>query len=270
MPPLHLKKIDPGFTGKFKDKNEAQAATGELLDKLYKLLYKLYAGNERSLLVILQGIDAAGKDGTVRALFSGANPHGIRVYSFKRPSEEELEHDIFWRCHKHCPERGYAAIFNRSYYEEVSTVKVHPELLKAQKLPKDFLEGRKLFERRYRQINDFERMLCENGTVVLKFLLHISKEEQKQRLEERIKDPTKHWKFSAQDLVERKFWNEHMSAFQDMLDATSTKHAPWQVVPADHKWYRDHAVAKTVVDALEKLKMGFPKVKIAEKNRHFR
>lgn len=265
-----LKRMDPASQGSFRSKEEAREATAELLDRLYKLLYMLYAGNERSLLVILQGIDASGKDGTVRSLFSGANPQGIRVYSFKKPSEEELEHDILWRCHKHCPERGNAAIFNRSYYEEVSTVKVHPEFLDAQHLPVKERKDKKIFEKRYRQINDFERMLSENGTVVLKFFLHISKDEQKERLKERIADPTKHWKFSAQDIVERKFWNGYMKAFQEMIDATNTPHAPWQIIPANYKWYRDYLVAKTVVEKLESLKMRFPKVKIDDKDKNFR
>jgi len=270
MPKFILKKIDPAFQGKFKTKEEAQAATAELLGRLYELLYRLYAGSERSLLVLLQGIDASGKDGTVRSLFSGANPQGIRVYSFKKPSQDELFHDILWRCHKHCPERGYAAIFNRSYYEEVSTVKVHPEYLDAQKLPPEVRNDKRLFEKRFRQINDFERMLSENGTVVLKFFLHISKAEQKERLTERIDDPTKHWKFSAQDLVERKYWDAYMEAFQEMIDATSTEHSPWLVVPADRKWYRDYIVARTVVRALEGLEMEFPKVTFNKKDKNFR
>ncbi len=270
MPKFQLEKIDSAFTGKFKDRDEAQKETDKLLERLYGLLYMMYAQGRHSLLIILQGIDASGKDGTVRSLFSGANPQGIRVYSFKKPSEEELKHDILWRCHKHAPARGFAAIFNRSYYEEVSTVRVHPEMLLAQGISSGELKGDKLFRARFRQINDFEQMLSDNGTVVLKFFLHISKKEQKERLEERIKDPSKHWKFSAQDLVERKFWEEYMEAFGDMMSATHTKTAPWHVVPADHKWYRNFVVAKAVVEALEGLSLSFPKSSIDKKHKKFR
>ncbi len=269
MRKISLSKIDPGATEGIEDKEEAQIATHDLLEKLYKQLYLMYAGSSHSLLVILQGIDAAGKDGIVRSLFSGANPQGIRVYSFKKPTEDELRHDMFWRCHKHSPARGFAAIFNRSYYEEVSTVKVHPEMLVAQNISPAALKDKKFFERRFRQINEFEQMLSESGTLVLKFFLHISKSEQKKRLLERIEDPTKHWKFSAQDLEERKFWSSYMKAFEEMLNATNTKHAPWQVIPADRKWFRNYAVAKTVVSSLESLKMEFPKVKIDGKHRIF-
>lgn len=267
---LQLSKIDPGETGRFRDKDEAKAATELLRTQIYDLLFRVYASNRHAVLIVLQGIDASGKDGTVRNLFAGANPHGIRVYSFKKPTEEELEHDILWRCHKHAPERGYAAIFNRSYYEEVTTVKVHPHLLEKQSLPPSVARDRKFFERRYRQINDFERMLTESGTVVLKFLLHVSKDEQKERLQARMKDSSKHWKFNEQDLVERRFWNQYMRSFQEMVDATSTEHAPWLVVPSDHKWYRDYVVAKAVVDALGKLDLKLPRVKISRKTMRFR
>lgn len=264
-----LAKIDPAFTGKFADephaKEKAKAETDLLHERLYDLLYRLYADGRHSLLVILQGIDASGKDGTVKNLFAGANPQGIRVFSFKQPTEEELMHDFLWRCHKHAPQRGYAAIFNRSYYEEVTTVKVHPEYLERQKLPAGAPRGEKFFRDRYRQINDFERLLAENGTVVLKFLLHISKGEQRERLAERIKDPSKHWKFQEGDLVERTHWGAYMRAFGEMVKATDTKHAPWLVVPADKKWYRDYVVARATVEALEALPLKFPTVKISAK-----
>lgn len=267
---MSLARVDPAQTGRFRDKAQGKAATEELRARLYDLLYRMYAGNRHALLVVLHGIDASGKDGTVRSLFAGANPHGIRVYSFKKPTEEELEHDILWRCHKHAPERGYAAIFNRSYYEEVTTVKVHPELLEAQSLPRSVLKDPTFFRKRYRQINDFERMLTESGTVVLKFLLHVSKAEQKKRLLERIGDPTKHWKFQPGDIEERKHWSSYLRSFDDMLAATDTAHAPWHVVPADHKWYRDYVVAEKVVKALEALGLSFPRQKISPKLRHFR
>jgi PPK2 family polyphosphate:nucleotide phosphotransferase len=213
-------------------------------------------------LIILHGIDASGKDGTVRHLFSAANPQGLQVHSFKRPSEEELRHDFLWRCHRAVPESGYAAIFNRSYYEEVTTVQVHKEWLGRQHLPDHILKNSKIFEQRYRQINDFEKMLTENGISVVKFLLHISKKEQKERLDERLKDHTKNWKFSPEDLKERKRWEAYMNVFGKMINETHTKHAPWYVIPADHKWYRNYLVTKTLVDHLSKLKMKFPIAKV--------
>lgn len=267
---MRLGRVDPGFTGRFNDKQEAKALTEQLRTRLYDLLFRMYAGNRHALLVVLHGIDASGKDGTVRSLFAGANPHGIRVYSFKKPTEEELEHDILWRCHKHAPERGYAAIFNRSYYEEVTTVKVHPEFLEAQSLPRSVVKDPGFFRKRFRQINDFERMLTESGTVVLKFLLHVSKAEQKKRLLERIEDPKKHWKFQPQDIEERRHWNAYLRSFDEMLGATDTRHAPWTVVPADHKWYRDYVVAEKVVKALEALDLRYPTRKLSAKLKKFR
>ncbi len=264
-----LSKVDPSFTGEFKDKEEARAATAVLLTRIHDLLYRMYAGNRNGLLIVLQGIDAAGKDGTVRNLFSGANPQGIRVYSFKQPSEDELGHDFLWRCHKHCPKRGYAVIFNRSYYEEVTTVKVHPHFLEKQNLPPRVATDPEFFQRRYRQINDFERMLTENGTVVLKFLLHISKGEQKERLLARIENPLKHWKFQESDLKERKHWNKYIESFDEMLESTHTSFAPWHVVPANKKWFRDYFVAREVVKALEELNLRFPKRKLPKGTRNF-
>lgn len=255
----NLSAVDPDSTGKL-DKMEAQALNEKLLAELCDLLYTMFAENRRSLLIVLHGIDAAGKDGTVKHIFGGANPQGIRVYSFKQPSPEELEHDFLWRCHRLTPERGMATIFNRSYYEDVTTVRVHPELLADRNLPED-ANLKKLFRQRYRQINEFEKMLSENGTVVLKFLLHISKEEQKERLEERLADPTKHWKFSPGDLKERKFWDEYMRAFAQMVKETDTEHAPWRIVPANKKWYRNYLVTETIVKALRAQKMMFPKLK---------
>lgn len=258
-----LADIDPKNTGEFGDKNEAVEQTENYLKKMYDLLYLMFAEDRRSLLIILHGMDAAGKDGTVRHLFSGANPQGIRVYSFKEPSSEELQHDYLWRCHRVAPERGYATIFNRSYYEEVTTVKVHPELLVC-----PMAHPKKLFRDRYRQINDFERMLCENGTLVLKFFLHISKEEQKVRLEERLEDPKKNWKFSPADIQERKYWREYQKAFSQMIEATHTKAAPWHIIPADRKWYRNLLVSRHIVEALEKQKMKFPR--LADKPRRIK
>jgi PPK2 family polyphosphate:nucleotide phosphotransferase len=260
MPKADLQKIDPADTGRFKTEEEAEAATAPLLQELYDQLYMMYAEAKHSLLIILHGIDASGKDGTVREIFKGANPQGIRVFSFKKPTEEELRHDFFWRCHRHTPEAGSAVIFNRSYYEEVTTVRVHPEMLKVQHLPDKLLADKKLFHTRMKQINHFEKILCQNGTIVVKFFLHVSKDEQKQRLAERIKDPRKNWKFDEGDIEQRKFWKQYMQAFQEMIDETSTRHSRWNVIPADHKWYRNYLVIRTLLDTLKELKMKFPRI----------
>lgn len=259
-----LKQIDPRHTGKFREKSDAAAETDSLLDEMYRLLYLMFAEDKRSLLVILQGIDASGKDGVIKHIFSGANPQGIRSYSFKEPSQEELRHDFLWRCHRLLPERGTMAIFNRSYYEDVTAVKVHPEYLKARPFEAS-IKPPKLFEQRYRQINEFERTLTESGTVVMKFFLHISKDEQKERLQERLEDPSKKWKFAASDVKDRKFWNEYQKAFQEMLDATNSKHCPWHVIPADRKWFRNYLVSKALVEELQSLKMKFPSRPAGEK-----
>ncbi len=232
-----------------------------LQKKLYDLLYLMFAHDKHSLLIILQGIDTAGKDGTVRHIFAGANPQGIKVFSFKRPSLEEFRHDFLWRCHLHTPESGLAVIFNRSYYEEVTTAMVHPALLKEQHIPDHSRNRTDFYERRYDRINDFEKLLVQKGTLVVKFFLHISKKEQKIRINERLKNRSKNWKFSTEDVKERKHWDQYMFSFEKMLAATTTKHAPWTLVPADNKWYRDYIVSKTLVEALQKLKMSFPKLK---------
>ncbi len=263
MKTLKLKKINPNDSGSFQNKDEAKSATEKYLARMYDLLYLMFAHGRYSLLIILHGIDASGKDGTVERIFSGANPQGMRVYSFKQPSEEELRHDFLWRCHRCLPESGYAAIFNRSYYEEVTTVQVHPEYLKAQHLPDEIVKDPQFFEKRYACINDFERMLTEKGTVVLKLFLHISKDEQKERLQERLEDRRKNWKFSEADITERKYWDQYQSVFERMLNKTSTAHAPWQVIPANHKWYRDYLTIKAIVEALEQMKMKYPR---AQKN----
>lgn len=181
------------------------------------------------------------------------------MFSFKKPSAEELRHDFLWRCHNHTPECGLAAIFNRSYYEEVTTVKVHPDFLNEQHIPPELLKRDDFFERRYHRINDFEKMLEQRGTVVLKFFLHISKKEQKKRLEDRLKDSSRNWKFSMGDVQERKHWSKYMKVFEEMIQNTSTKHAPWHVIPADHKWYRDYLISKITLEELNRLKMKFPK-----------
>lgn len=258
---VKLGEIDPAYTGGIHGKEEVREQDEENLKKLYDLHYLMYAENRRALLVILHGIDASGKDGTIRHLASGLNPQGLKVQSFVKPVAEEIDHDYLWRAHKVAPGRGEVAIFNRSHYEEVTTVRIHPELLEEESLPQDVLNDTKIFKRRFRQINDFERMLAENGTIVLKFLLHISKEQQQQRIGERLTDPRKHWKFQSSDVAEQQFWEEYMTAYQKMLRRTSTKHAPWYVIPADHKWFRNHLVTRIIVEKLKSIDMKFPKLR---------
>jgi PPK2 family polyphosphate:nucleotide phosphotransferase len=259
MGDIKLSKIDPSFPSLCENKEVAIEKTEIYQKQIYDLLYVMFAHGKYSLLIILQGIDTSGKDGTVRHIFSAANPQGIKVFSFKKPSAEELEHDFIWRCHRHTPISGTTAVFNRSYYEEVTTVKVHPELLKEQRLPDEVIKSRRFFEDRYARINEFERLLSDKGTVILKFFLHISKKEQGERIKERLRNKSKNWKFSSADVRERKFWTQHQKAFESMLNKTSTAHSPWTVVPADNKWYRDFLVSKTLFEALKKLKMKFPR-----------
>lgn len=219
----------------------------------------LYASDTYSLLIIFQAMDAAGKDGTIKHVMSGINPQGCQVFSFKAPSAEELDHTFLWRCMKALPERGRIGIFNRSYYEEVLVVKVHPKFLDAQRLPVDDYDD-KFWRRRYKDINAFEKHLVRNGTLVLKFFLNVSKEEQKKRFLDRLNDPTKHWKFSVGDLAERARWDEYMAAYEDMLSATSTKHAPWYVIPADQKWAARAMVAMIITDTINGLGLKYPQV----------
>jgi PPK2 family polyphosphate:nucleotide phosphotransferase len=204
-------------------------------------------------------MDAAGKDGTIRHVMTGVNPQGCQVHSFKKPSEEELDHNFLWRCMKDLPERGRIGIFNRSYYEEVLVVKVHPEILEGQKLPPG-KRGKSFWKARYEDINNFEKHLARNGTVIIKFFLHISKEEQKQRFLERLENPEKHWKFSEADLTERDYWDDYMRAFEDCLSATSSKWAPWYVIPADHKWVARTLVSAIVADTIQSLDLSYPRV----------
>ncbi len=217
----------------------------------------LYASDTHSVLLVFQAMDAAGKDGTIRHVMSGVNPQGCQVFSFKRPSAEELDHNFLWRHMKSLPERGRIGIFNRSYYEDVLVVKVHPEWLD-QKLPAK--PDRKFWEHRYEDINNFEKHLVRNGTIVLKFFLHLSKQEQKNRFLERLTNPDKHWKFSAADLAERAHWKEYQQAFEDAFTATSTKWAPWHIIPADRKYVARALVADIVVDAISRLKLKYPEM----------
>lgn len=262
MAKINLKKISPFEHPLCKTKEEAIKLTEQLQKRMYDLLYLMYAHNKYSLLIILHGIDTAGKDGTVRHIFAGANPQGVKVYSFKKPSIVESRHDFLWRCHLRTPERGLATIFNRSYYEEVTTVRVHPEHLNEQHIPPEILRRKDFFQQRFERINDFEKMLTQQGTVVLKLFLHISKKEQKERIQNRLENLSKNWKFSMDDVNERKHWNMYQDVFNKMLTATSTKHAPWNIIPADNKWYRNLLISMTIVENLEKLSMSFPKTKI--------
>lgn len=265
MGKIVLSKISPSAEKHGVDKAKALAETKVLQKKLYDQLYLMFAHGKYSLLIILQGIDTSGKDGTVRHIFSAANPQGIKVFSFKKPTELEARHDFLWRCHVHCPESGLAAIFNRSYYEEVTTVMVHPEHLELQNIPDASLKRKDFFELRYDRINDFEKLLAQKGTVVVKLFLHISKKEQQERIDKRLKNLSKNWKFSEADVKERAHWKKYMISFEKMLNATDTRHAPWNIIPADDKWYRDYLVSKTLVTALQDLKMSFPKAKSTSK-----
>ena len=218
----------------------------------------LYAHNRYSLLLIFQAMDAAGKDGAIKHVMSGVNPQGCQVFSFKHPSAEELEHDFLWRTTRNLPERGRIGIFNRSYYEEVLVVKVHPEILKSQALPEDLTRDKNFWEQRYRSINHLEKHLYRNGTRILKFFLHVSKDEQRRRFLKRIEDPARNWKFSRFDLAERGFWKEYQDAYEDCLSVTSTEHAPWFVVPADDKLNARIIISEIVLDAMKSLKMTYP------------
>jgi PPK2 family polyphosphate:nucleotide phosphotransferase len=254
---IRLADYDPASSGNFRDKGEAKEELGRDIERLAELQDVLYAHDSYSLLLIFQAMDAAGKDGTIKHVMSGVNPQGCQVFSFKAPSTEELDHDYLWRCMKRLPERGRIGIFNRSYYEEVLITRVHPEILERQKHPVK-AKGSDFWKQRFREINNFERYLVDNGIVVLKFFLNVSKEEQRKRFLERIETPEKNWKFSRNDVTERGFWNDYMDAFEDAFNHTSTEHAPWYVIPADHKWYARLAVAKIIVHALEELNLHYP------------
>lgn len=256
---FRLADYDPAFTGKFKDKEEANSKLQKDIQRLAKYQDALYAGNRHALLIILQAMDAAGKDGVIKHVMSGVNPQGTQVYSFKAPSHEELDHDYLWRCAKVVPERGRIGIFNRSYYEEVLVVRVHPELLEFQQLPPE-TKKKGIWKQRFGEINSFERYLTGNGIHILKFFLHLSKEEQKQRFLARIETPEKNWKFSLGDVKERGFWDDYMNAYEDMLRHTSTPSAPWHVIPADNKWFTRAAIADIIVNKLKSLDLKYPTV----------
>ena len=257
---FRLDRVDPGDTAGMSDESKnAKHMLRNGIEVLSDLQGKLYAQDRWGILIVLQAMDAAGKDGTIKHVMSGVNPQGVQVSSFKAPSPEEVDHDFLWRSMRCLPERGRIGIFNRSYYEEVLVVRVHPEILATQKLPSR-LVTRRIWEERYEDINAFERYLTRNGIVVLKFFLCVSKKEQKRRFLSRLDDPEKNWKFSMADAKERGFWNDYMTAYEDAIRATSTPWAPWHVVPADHKWFTRLVVAATIIRALQGLDLKYPKV----------
>jgi PPK2 family polyphosphate:nucleotide phosphotransferase len=256
---FRLKDFDPAETLGLKSKEHAKEVLEDGIVRLAELQEKLYAQDHWAILLILQAMDAAGKDSTIKHVMSGVNPQGCQVNSFKAPSTEELDHDFLWRTSRVLPERGKIGIFNRSYYEEVLAVRVHPELLARQKIPPQ-LVSKKIWGKRFEDINAFEHYLSRNGIVVLKFFLNLSRKEQKKRFVERLDDPRKNWKFSMDDVREREHWGEYMSAYEDMIRNTSTKHAPWYVVPADHKWFTRVVVAEATIEAMESLDLSFAKV----------
>jgi PPK2 family polyphosphate:nucleotide phosphotransferase len=261
---LKDKDYDPGWTPKTLNKAEATKLLQDGIDRIADYQDRLYAQNEYALLLVFQAMDAAGKDGTIKHVMSGINPQGCQVYSFKAPSEEEMDHDYLWRCYKALPERGRIGIFNRSYYEEVLVTKVHPAIIERQRVPKKY-KDKDTYKRRYEEINNFEKYLVQNGIVVLKFFLNVSKGEQKKRFLERIERPDKNWKFSASDAREREHWNDYMDAYERCIRATSTKWAPWHVIPADNKWATRVCVAAVVYQALKDLKLKYPDVTEAQK-----
>lgn len=256
---FRLKDYDTGDTGEVKDKQHGQKILDGRTGLLSNLQEKLYAQDRWALLLIFQAMDAAGKDGVIKHVMSGVNPQGCDVHSFKAPSAEELNHDYLWRAHTRVPERGKIGIFNRSYYEEVLVVRVHPNILDTQKLPAPLLT-KHLWEERYEDINAFERYLTRNGVVVRKFFLHVSKKEQKRRFLERLEDSKKNWKFSNADVKERGYWKDYQEAYEEMIQNTASKHAPWYVIPADNKWYSQLIVGSAVIAALEELDLAFPDV----------
>ncbi len=257
---IKLSDFDTAYTGEFHNKSEAKEKLKENIKKLSRLQDLLFASSTYGILIILQAMDAAGKDSLIKHVMSGLNPQGCRVYSFKVPSEEELKHDYMWRCIKELPERGYIEIFNRSYYEEVLVVKVHQSLLAKQNLPLSLPTDSEVFwKMRYEQMNNFEKYLVENGFLVIKFFLHLSKEEQKKRFLKRIDTSEKNWKFSLGDIKEREYWNEYLSAYEDMLNNTSTSYAPWYILPADHKWFTRVIASEILSSKIESLNLSYPK-----------
>jgi PPK2 family polyphosphate:nucleotide phosphotransferase len=261
---FRLKDWDPANIGEVDSKDHGEKLLAREREVLSELQQKLYAQDKWALLVVLQGMDAAGKDGVVSHVMSGVNPEGCDVWSFKEPSKEELDHDYLWRVHKCIPERGKIGIFNRSYYEEVLVVRVHAKLLIPERLP-DELVTKNIWNERYEDINAFEKYLTHNGVLVRKFFLHLSKSEQKERFLARLDDPAKNWKFSMDDIKERGFWKDYQEAYEEMIQETATKDAPWYVVPADNKWYARLVVAGAIIEALDDLDLEYPVMDKAKK-----
>lgn len=263
---FRLKHVDPGDTlgldSEFKDEAHELLTAG--IQRLTELQEKLYAQDRWSVLLVFQAMDAAGKDSTIKHVMSGVNPQGVEVYSFKQPTHEDLDHDYLWRCLRRLPERGRIGIFNRSYYEEVLVVRVHPEILAAQKLPAK-LVTKDIWDERFQDLRNVERYLARNGTVIRKFFLYASKKEQRKQFLERLDTPSKNWKFSLADVHERRHWKDYMRAYEEAIQETATKHAPWFVVPADQKWFTRLVVAAAVVDALESLDLRYPKVEARQR-----
>jgi len=256
---FRLKDFDAQDTGEFKSKEEAKGLLEKSVAHIEELQDKLYAQDRWCLLLIFQAMDAAGKDGAIKHVMSGINPQGCQVYSFKAPSNEELDHDYLWRTTRNLPERGRIGIFNRSYYEEVLVVRVHPDVLEHEKVPAE-LRSKDIWKERFQDICSFERYLSRNGTVIRKFFLNVSKKEQKRRFLARLEEPEKNWKFSTEDVREREHWDDYMQAYEDMIRNTATKHAPWYVVPADNKWFTRLVVAASIVETLDGLKLSYPEV----------
>jgi PPK2 family polyphosphate:nucleotide phosphotransferase len=256
---FRLKDFDPRECGKKGLEEKSAGLLAEAVSRLEESQAKLYAQNEWALLLIFQAMDAAGKDSVIKHVLSGVDPHAIEVTSFKQPSSEELDHDFLWRCHKAMPQRGRIGIFNRSYYEETLVVRVHPEYLAPQRLPKK-VAGKKIWEHRFEDINAMETYLSRNGIMIRKFFLNVSKDEQRKRFLERLDRPEKNWKFSAADLKERALWDDYMNCYEETIRETSSEHAPWFVVPADNKWFTRLVVANAINDALDEMDLQFPEV----------
>ena len=261
---FRLKDFDPADTGHWRSKESATEALQQGIARSAELQDKLYAQDSWALLLIFQAMDAAGKDGIIKHVMSGINPQGCQVFSFKAPSDLELQHDFLWRTTRDLPERGHIGIFNRSYYEEVLVVRVHPEIFKSQKTPPS-LVGKKIWEERFEDIRCFERHMARSGTAIRKFFLHVSKKEQKNRFLARLEEPEKNWKFSAADIRERQCWDDYQTAYEDMIRNTATEEAPWYVVPADNKWFTRLVVSTVLVDTLESLDLAYPKVDEAKR-----
>lgn len=262
---FRLRDHDPGDTQGLSLKKEANQFLQEDVKRLSDMQQKLYAQDRWALLLIFQGMDSAGKDSAIRHVMSGVSPQGCQVYSFKKPSAEDLSHDFLWRASKCLPQRGQIGIFNRSYYEETLVVRVHPASLREERIPQPPISA-KIWKERFEDINAFERYLERNGTIVRKFFLHLSKEEQRRRFLKRLDEPDKNWKFSEDDVKEREYWDDYMSAYEDMIRHTASPHAPWYVIPADNKWFTWMVVASTIIETLESLKLTYPKVDAARQD----